>query len=144
MSVHPSVRPSNSRSFHPSIHQHLVIFERRIWPFFEGKNSSNDIRVNSTMSDDEVVASDEPRGTCFHPFPLRHSVSALFHLSPYFPTGSFSEGLLLKVFFPSFLTSYFFQLRHLFRVLFLYHLLPTVLFETWFQHGFSHLTFSHF
>ena len=32
---------------------------------FEGKMSSNDIINNSTMSDDEVVASDVPRGTCF-------------------------------------------------------------------------------
>ena len=32
---------------------------------FEGKKSSNDIIINDTMSDDEVVASDVPRGTCF-------------------------------------------------------------------------------
>ena len=31
---------------------------------FEGKKSSNDITNNDTMSDDEVVASSVPRGTC--------------------------------------------------------------------------------
>ena len=32
---------------------------------FEDKKLSNNIIVNYTMSDDEVVASDVPRGTCF-------------------------------------------------------------------------------
>ena len=32
---------------------------------FEGKKSSNDIIINDTMSDDEVVASNVPHGTCF-------------------------------------------------------------------------------
>ena len=32
---------------------------------FEEKKSLNDIIINDTMSDDEVVASDAPRGTCF-------------------------------------------------------------------------------
>ena len=31
---------------------------------FEGKKSSNDIKNNCKMSDDEIVASDVPRGTC--------------------------------------------------------------------------------
>ena len=31
---------------------------------FEGKKSSNDITNNDKMSDDEVVASYVPRGTC--------------------------------------------------------------------------------
>ena len=34
---------------------------------FESKKSSTDIKINETMSDDEVVASDlmYPRGSCF-------------------------------------------------------------------------------
>ena len=32
---------------------------------FEGKKSSNNIIINDTMGDDEVVASDVPRGTCY-------------------------------------------------------------------------------
>ena len=31
----------------------------------EAKKSSNDIMINETMSDDELVASDIPRGTCY-------------------------------------------------------------------------------
>ena len=47
VSVHPSVRPFARRS--------RVIFERRIWPFLR---VSNDIIINDTMSDDNVIASD--------------------------------------------------------------------------------------
>ena len=32
---------------------------------FEGEKSSNDITINDAMSEDEVVASDVPHGTCF-------------------------------------------------------------------------------
>ena len=32
---------------------------------FEDKKSSNVIIINDAMSDDEVVASDVPRGTCY-------------------------------------------------------------------------------
>ena len=33
---------------------------------FESEKSSTDIVNNGTMTDDEVVASDVPRGTCFY------------------------------------------------------------------------------
>ena len=52
-SVHRSVGPS-VRTYVPSY------FEQRIWPFYEGKKSSNDIIINDRMSDDEIVASDVP------------------------------------------------------------------------------------
>ena len=37
---------------------------------FEGKKSSNDVIINDTMSGDEVVASDVPRGTCLNHIPM--------------------------------------------------------------------------
>ena len=36
--------------------------------FLEGKKSSNEIIINDTMSDDDVVASGVPRFTCSSPF----------------------------------------------------------------------------
>ena len=53
-SVRPSVRP--------------VLFSKDKYGRFECKKSSNDIINNDTLSDDEVVASHVPRGTCFFHF----------------------------------------------------------------------------
>ena len=41
-----------------------MLFSNDEYGRFEGKNLSKDI-INATVSDDEVVASDVPRGTCF-------------------------------------------------------------------------------
>ena len=59
--VHPSVRPSAHRSIGPSVPRYFPTTNMTV---FVGKKSSNDIINNGTMSDDEVVASDVPPGTC--------------------------------------------------------------------------------
>ena len=57
MSVRPSV--------HPSVPSY---FRTPNMAVFEGEKSSTDIVNNGTMSEDEVVASDVPRGTCLMRF----------------------------------------------------------------------------
>ena len=54
MSVRPSVGPKVRPSVCP------VLFLNDEYGHFEVKKSSNDIIINDTMSDDEVVASDVP------------------------------------------------------------------------------------
>ena len=63
--IHPSICPSvclSVRSFVP------CYFLLTIVAIFEEKKSSNDILINDTMSDDIVVASDDPHGTCWHQY----------------------------------------------------------------------------
>ena len=64
ISIRGCDRPSVGPSVRPSVGPSPVIFKRRIWLFLRVKRSSTDIVNNGTMSDDEVVASDVPRGTC--------------------------------------------------------------------------------
>ena len=54
MSVRPSVSPSVRPSSLP------YYFRTTNMAGFEGKKPSNDIKINGTMSDDEVVTSDVP------------------------------------------------------------------------------------
>ena len=42
-----------------------VTFERQMWPFLKEKKSSNDIKINATMRDDEVDESDVPSADLF-------------------------------------------------------------------------------
>ena len=58
LSVGPSVRPSVRLSVRPSV---PCYFRMRNIAIFECKNSSNDIIIDGTMSDDKVVASDVPQ-----------------------------------------------------------------------------------
>ena len=67
---HPSVRPSVClsvrRSVRRSVHRSVpCYFRMKNVADFRGKKSSNDIIIKDTMSDERVVASYVPRGTCF-------------------------------------------------------------------------------
>ena len=57
--VRPSVRPS------ACLCVSLYYFRTTNMVVFEGEKSSKDIVINDVMSDDEEVASNVPRGTCF-------------------------------------------------------------------------------
>ena len=59
ISIRGRVRPSVRSSVRPYVPSY---FRPTNMVVFEGKKSSNDIIINDTMSDDEVVASDVPRG----------------------------------------------------------------------------------
>ena len=57
-----SVRPSDR----PSVRPHVPCYFRTTnMAVFEYEKSSNDIAINNTMSDDEVVASDVPSSVRF-------------------------------------------------------------------------------
>ena len=61
MSIRPSVRRSVRPSVRPSVGPSVPrYFQTTNIAVFEGKKSTNDIKNNGTMSDDEVVASDVP------------------------------------------------------------------------------------
>ena len=57
----PSVRRSVGPSVRPSVRPYVPCYFRTMnTAAFDGKKSSNDIIINDTISDDEVVASDVP------------------------------------------------------------------------------------
>ena len=57
-SVRPSVGPSVRRSVRTSVGP--VLFSNDDYGCFQGEKTSNNIKNNGTMSEDEVVASDVP------------------------------------------------------------------------------------
>ena len=83
MSVRRSVRRSVGPYLGPLV---PCYFRTTIMAVFKGKKTSNDIKKNGKMSEDEVGASDVPPGYLFFPMSLSLSLFCHFLILPLLPT----------------------------------------------------------